>query len=80
LVACGYSQIPGVDFNKSFAVVINDVRFCVILIITLTWGLQATIIDVETASEHGNLSVTFASCLKTIILEMLEKDLNLNLQ
>jgi Reverse transcriptase (RNA-dependent DNA polymerase) len=33
LVACGYSQIPGVDFNESFAPVINDVRFCVMLII-----------------------------------------------
>jgi Reverse transcriptase (RNA-dependent DNA polymerase) len=55
LVACGYSQVPGVDFNESFAPVINDVSFCVILIITLTRGLQATIIDVETSFLHGNL-------------------------
>ena len=27
LVACGYSQIPGVDFQESFAPVINDVTF-----------------------------------------------------
>jgi hypothetical protein len=27
LVACGYSQIPGIDFNESFAPVINDVSF-----------------------------------------------------
>jgi Reverse transcriptase (RNA-dependent DNA polymerase) len=49
LVACRYSQIPGVDFNESFAPVINDVSFRDMLIIKLTWGLQATIIDVETA-------------------------------
>jgi Reverse transcriptase (RNA-dependent DNA polymerase) len=55
LVACGYSQIHGVDFNESFAAVINDVRFCVMLIIKLTRGLQTTIIDVETAFLHGNL-------------------------
>jgi Reverse transcriptase (RNA-dependent DNA polymerase) len=55
LVACGYSQIPGVDFNESFAPVINDVSFRIMLIIKLAWGLQATIIDVETAFLHGNL-------------------------
>jgi len=27
LVACGYSQIPGVDFQESYAPVINDVTF-----------------------------------------------------
>jgi hypothetical protein len=27
LVACGYSQIPGIDFNESFAPVINDISF-----------------------------------------------------
>jgi hypothetical protein len=27
LVACGYSQVPGVDFNESYAPVINDVSF-----------------------------------------------------
>jgi hypothetical protein len=27
LVACGYSQVPGVDFTESFAPVLNDVSF-----------------------------------------------------
>jgi hypothetical protein len=27
LVACGNSQIPGIDFNESFAPEINDVSF-----------------------------------------------------
>jgi Reverse transcriptase (RNA-dependent DNA polymerase) len=53
-VACGYSQVPGVDFNESFAPVINDIRFCVMLIIKLIWGLHATIIDVKTAFLHGD--------------------------
>jgi Reverse transcriptase (RNA-dependent DNA polymerase) len=55
-VACGYSQIPGIDFNKSFAPVINDVSFCIILIAKIMWGLQASIIDVETAFLHGKLN------------------------
>jgi hypothetical protein len=55
LVACGYSQIPGVDFNKSFAPVVNDVNFRIILTAKLLWDLQASIVDVETAFLHGNL-------------------------
>jgi hypothetical protein len=55
LVACGYSQVPGVDFNESYAPVINDVSFRVMLIIKLISGLQASIGDVETAFLHGNI-------------------------
>ena len=32
LVACGYSQVPGVDFKESYCPVINDVVFRIILI------------------------------------------------
>jgi Reverse transcriptase (RNA-dependent DNA polymerase) len=55
LVACGYSQMPGIDFSKSVALVINDVSFCAMFFIKLTRGLQAFIIDVEEAFLHGNL-------------------------
>jgi hypothetical protein len=48
LVACGYSQIPGVDFNESFAPVVNDVNFRIILTAKMLWDLQASIVDVET--------------------------------
>jgi hypothetical protein len=44
LVACGYSQIPGVDFNESFAPVVNDVSFIIILSAKLLWDLQASIV------------------------------------
>jgi hypothetical protein len=40
LVACGYSQVPGVNFQESFAPVINDVTFCILLIMMLTWNLK----------------------------------------
>ena len=55
LVACGYSQVPGIDFNESFAPVINDVSFRIMLVAKLVWNLKASIIDVETAFLHGNL-------------------------
>jgi hypothetical protein len=38
LVACGYSQVPGVGFQESFAPVINDVTFRILLIMMLTWN------------------------------------------
>jgi hypothetical protein len=34
-VACDYSQILGIDFNESFAPVINNVSFQIMLIATL---------------------------------------------
>jgi hypothetical protein len=55
LVSCGYSQIPGVNFNESFAPVVNDVSFRIIISAKLLWDLQASIVDVETAFLHGNL-------------------------
>jgi hypothetical protein len=54
-VACGYSQIPGIDFNESFVPVVNDVRFRIMLIAKLIWNLEASIFNVETASLHGEL-------------------------
>jgi hypothetical protein len=54
-VACGYSQVPGIDFNESFAPVINDVSFRIMLIAKLFWNLEASIVDVKTAFLHGEL-------------------------
>jgi Reverse transcriptase (RNA-dependent DNA polymerase) len=54
-VACGYSQVPGVDFNDSFAPVINDVCFRIMLITKLIWGLKACIVGVETVFLYGEL-------------------------
>jgi hypothetical protein len=45
--ACGYSQVPGVNFHESFAPVINDVTFRILLVMMLTWNLKAKFIDIE---------------------------------
>ena len=58
LVACGYSQIPGVDFQESYAPVINDVTFRILLVTMLTWNLIGKVIDIETAFLHGDLKET----------------------
>ena len=55
LVACGYSQIPGVDFTDSFAPVINDVSWRILLIVKMLMRHDAKIVDVETAFPFGDL-------------------------
>ena len=55
LVACGYSQIPGTDFNQIFAPVANDVSFRILIILMLLQELDYLIFDVETAFLQGDL-------------------------
>jgi len=55
LVCLVYSQIPGVDFSDNYAPVGNDVTFRVIMILRLMFGLNAVLLDVETAFLHGKL-------------------------
>jgi Reverse transcriptase (RNA-dependent DNA polymerase) len=57
-VACGYSQIPGIDFEDVYSPVINDATFRVVLLIQLIQlilKLKARLADVEVAFLHGDL-------------------------
>ena len=38
LVACGYSQVPGIDFSENYSLVVNDVTFCIMLLMVLHFG------------------------------------------
>jgi hypothetical protein len=55
LVACDYSQVPGIDFSESFAPVLNDVSFRIMLIAKLVWNMTCSVADIETAFLHGDL-------------------------
>jgi hypothetical protein len=55
LVACGYSQVPGIDFSESFAPALNDVSFRIMLIAKIVWDMTSTVVDIETAFLHGDL-------------------------
>ena len=55
LVACGYSQIPGVDFTENYAPVVQDVTWRIVMVLGMLLKLKFTILDVETAFLHGNL-------------------------
>jgi len=54
LVACGYSQTPGVDFTEVYSPVINDISFRIAMVMKLQMNLDAVIFDVETAFPHGD--------------------------
>src|SRR6056300_1140278 len=55
LVACGYSQIPGVDFTENYSPVVNDVTFCLLILTMILMGLDAKIVDIETDFLYGDL-------------------------
>jgi hypothetical protein len=55
LVACGYSQVPGINFSESFAPVLNDVSFRIILIAKFFWNMICSVVHIETAYLHGDL-------------------------
>lgn len=56
LVACSYSQIPGVDFNKNpYSPVINDVTYKILLILSLIMDYCNVIIDIVTAFLYGTI-------------------------
>ena len=57
LVACEYKQVPGVNFFKKYSPVVNDITFCILLLMVLHFGYSAKIVDVETAFLCGNLEV-----------------------
>ena len=55
LVACGYSQVGGVDFDQIYNSVVNDVTFRIMLTAKLVWGLQSGLFDVETAFLNADM-------------------------
>ena len=54
LVACGHSEIPGVDFSENYSPVVNDVIFQVLHLMVIHFGSSAELADVETAFPYGN--------------------------
>ena len=46
LVACGYSQIPGVDYSENYSPAVYDITFCVLILAMMIFGYSAKIVDV----------------------------------
>ena len=65
LVACGYSQIPGVDFTENYSPAVHDINFCLLLIAKMIYELSAKIVDVESEFLYGDLDEEiFLNCPK----------------
>jgi Reverse transcriptase (RNA-dependent DNA polymerase) len=47
VVACGYSQKPGIDFQELYSLVINDVVFHILTVLQMIWGLTAAFLNAD---------------------------------
>ena len=47
LVACEYSQVCGIDFSKNYSLVVNNISFCIPLLVVIHFGFSAKTIDME---------------------------------
>ena len=59
LIACRYSQVPGVDFSENYSPVVNDITFHVLLLTVLHFCNLAKAVDIETAFLYGDLKEEF---------------------
>ena len=55
LVACGYSQISGVDYTAKYAPVVNDVTWPVLLLAILLQNYDRKLLYIEVAFLCGDL-------------------------
>ena len=65
LVACGYSQVPGIDFTNVYSPVVNDVTFRIMMIAEMVYKYKSKLIDIETVFLHGELEddeIVFMDC------------------
>ena len=55
LVAYGYSQIPCVNFSKSYSPKVNNITFHILLLMVLNFSYLGKIVNVKTAFLYGGL-------------------------
>ena len=55
IIACEYSQVLGVNFSENYSPIVNNVTFCILLLMVLHFGYLAKIVDVKTAFLYGDL-------------------------
>ena len=55
LVAQGFSQRPGIDFDETYAPVMDIITFRYLISLTVSEGLDMRLMDVVTAYLYGNL-------------------------
>ena len=59
LVACGCSQVPGINYFKNYLPIMNNVTFGILLLIMIHLGLLIEVVDVKIAFWCGKLKEEF---------------------
>ena len=55
LVACGYSQVPVIDFSKKYSPIVNNITFHILLLMLIHVKYWTKIVNVEIAFLYGDL-------------------------
>ena len=55
LVAQGFTQIPGVDYEETYSPVVDAITLRFLISLTITENLQMRLMDVVTAYLYGSL-------------------------
>ena len=55
LVACVYNHVPGINFSKKYSPTVNDIMFCILLLMVIHFGFLAEILYVNTVFLYGDL-------------------------
>ena len=53
LVACGYSQLPGIFFPQNYCPLVDNIMFCILLVMVIHFENLAKIVNVETTFLYG---------------------------
>ena len=48
---CGYSQVPGASFSENYSPIMNDITFCILLLMVIHFVFLTKIVDVELEEE-----------------------------
>ena len=59
LVACGSSQVYRVKFSKNYSPIVNDITFCILLLMIIHFRFLAKLVNVKTAFLYGKLEKRF---------------------
>ena len=57
LVACGYSQVLGVNSSESCSPVGNNIKFCILLLMVIHFGFSVKIVNVVIAFFYRDMEV-----------------------
>ena len=74
LVAKGYNQIAGVDFQYNFAPITSETTLCLMLLSWVVNDYEAEVADVQTAFLHGNLEEELFLTIQEGYKEFLEEN------